>query len=206
MPDEPSDPAPAATAPETGTRLAPLSARAVAAGQITWPDHVHDPEPKPGPAGSLVMTEAYWLFAAFKLFFIFLGLGFTWAGHDIAGLTAAIFMALPLYIVGAFGVPELFFRRRYTFYPAEQRVQVEGFSLGRWRFSRSYRYAEISRSIERRWILMSKPHTMYLAMFHFPDIDVAFFFSGEKHEAEAKLRQLERTLGLAPDSSSPLPP
>ncbi len=174
---------------------------------MTWPDHADIDSPKPGPRGELVVTEAYWLYGILKISLILFPIGFYWTTRDIGSDSPALLLIdLPLYVIAAMGVSDLFRRRRYSFFPKEQRVEIEGFSLSGGRFAGTFPYSQIGTEVVSRWVLARPTHKRYFAMFKFPGIQVAFFSSPRQDEVMAAMPRLLSQLGLTEEPNQPPQP
>lgn len=174
---------------------------------MKWPDHADINAPISGTRGELVMTEAYWLYGILKISLIFIPVGFYWTTRDIAGgISALLLFGLPIYVMAAFGIGDLFRRRRYSFFPNEQRVEIEGFSLFGGRVAATFSYSQFGTEVMSRWVLARPIHKRYFAMFRFPGIQVAFFSSPKEKEVMAAMPRLLAQLGLTKELNRPAEP
>jgi hypothetical protein len=162
---------------------------------MLWPDQTDIATPQTDSTGALVMTETYWIFGVLQLFVGVIAFGFYWATHDLPANDWSL--TVPGYVFAAFGIPKLFFRRRYKFYRGEKKVVVEGFSFSRGRFHEQFGYDQVACEVRLRSVIERFGNgKWYFVMFHFPDIDVAFFSSRDEAEASAALSRLRTAFAL----------
>jgi hypothetical protein len=163
---------------------------------MTWPNHTDINTPKKHATGALVMTEAYWLYGILMLTIALIPFGFYWWTRDLQGATALLWVGLPFFAIGAVGIYEIFFFRRYLFFAMDKKVRVETFSLLTGHSTADFRYHEIGVALERRWVIARPIHRRYFATFTFPGIRVAFFSSPKEEEATAAIHRLMAVFGL----------
>lgn len=161
------------------------------------------PAASPTSDGTVIFFEEYWLWGVAWQFFFLLGFGMFWYSRDLpGGVRGSVVFALPCCAIAIAGIPDLFLRRRHTFDPARQEVRVEGYALGRGRFARAYKYAELRLRVEWRGRYRGRDSHVIL---YYPDFAVSIGQELETAAAEV-LRQKRMTeLNLTPSSADPSP-
>jgi hypothetical protein len=157
------------------------------------PAQTTDSTPRAMGDGSFQLHEFYWPFGILKVCVGFIGFGFYWAVHDLPG-DSRWWMGVPMYIIAISGVGDLFFRRRHRFYPKQQHVCIEGFSLWRGRFSRTLDYAKIKYHAERRFL--GKVETC-VVWFIYPEVRVIIVRDVNADRANEKFQSLVSTIGFS---------
>jgi hypothetical protein len=150
-------------------------------------------KPTRTPNGALVLRESYWPIGVAKFSLLFVGLGFNWFVRDAPGGNWPWWLSWPFYVIGLSGFAQLFFRRRHSFFWQEQRVVVDGFSIVRGRFQRTYSYPKIQCCVARRRLGYGN---RFCVISNYPDLAVVFYHSADRARAEAERHHLIATLAL----------
>jgi hypothetical protein len=151
------------------------------------------------PEDAIVFVEEYWPLGLLKCFFLFLGGLIYWSGSGIGGGQATLVMAIPCWMLGLTGVPDLFLRRKHTFMPERRKVTVKGFALFSGKSTYHFDYNQVHTTIERHFF---KGRLVSHIMVVYPQWTISLGDAFDQAEAGAIRVQLIETLKLSDESAS----
>jgi hypothetical protein len=153
---------------------------------MKWPNHTDISVPMLDASGALIMTEAYWPYGILKIAIGLIPVVAFWAAPS----PGILVLLSPCIVIGAMGIPQLVFSRRFTFFPELKKVRVEGRSFWDEATDQTFDYREVGITSESRWVIATPIHRRFFAMFSFQGIHVAFYSSPHEADVEAAIRRL----------------